>query len=78
MFSVVLICLGIEDKTRFLYLAHEMGMTSREYVYIYYALLPDFRYDFKPWESTPDIPPTEIAALKEAYLSYQQVCTCVS
>ena len=73
VFSVVLICLGIEDKTRFLYLASKKGMTTKDYVYIYYALIPDQRYDFKPWDATPDIMPSEIPELKDAYYSYQQV-----
>lgn len=71
--SVVVTCLEKEDRARFMYLAHQAGMTTPDYVYLTFNLLPDFRADLKPWLNTPDVSLQEKEAARSAYLVTKQV-----
>ena len=73
--SVVLLCLEIEDKARFMYLAQQRGMTTGDYVYLTFKLLPDIAQDFAPWVYTPEVQPEDMETVKEAYYTYKQART---
>ena len=58
------------NRKRFLYRAHEQNMTTSDYVYLYYWLLPDDEVA-RPWASDDYTP--EEDHMKAAFYALKQV-----
>lgn len=71
-FAVVVLCGGEADRRNFLYAAHKKGMTTSDYVYIYYALLPGDD-EIIPWVHGENVTEEEINFRKAAHKSLKQV-----
>ena len=70
---VVLICLGLSDLRQFLYQAHRRGMTSPDYVYMFYPY--NIKTSNVPWIDTNEQPESdeELQEHKNAFMSVKRV-----
>ena len=72
--TVIIYCSDIGDRLRVMYRAQEKGMTSSEYVYIFYDMLPNVRGNTSaPWDTGEDISPERLKRNKEAFYCHKQV-----
>ena len=71
--SVYIICYHASDKRNFMARAHTRGMTSSEFVYFYYSLIPEDD-EYIPWD-LPDgnFPDSSIPEIKQAFTHFKQV-----
>ena len=79
VYAVVLLCVGTSDRRNILYRAHQRGMGSPEYVYIYYTLMPSGERTTTPWLHDEDtmLLPMEEADRRMAFTALKQVRICL-
>ena len=72
--SVVILCLWQRNMRKFMYRAHERGLTGSEFAYIYYTLMPS-EFIEQPWEHDENVTEEEYTSRKKAFTPLKMVRT---